>query len=224
MLMIKSQMDRFPPCAAGGKDETPPPSPTLAAASVDMSLPQELRDELASLQRDHANLTEAHEKLESEAEAMRKKEKSSKAEVEELKNAASESADFAREVEADSESQISQLESQLEDKDATIKRLTNQVSEASKSSEDNRAILDELDLLREKLSGAGKDQAKLAKVTKRLEQMEQISEEKKQMEAELNRVLKEKTELEAQAGRATDLKGEAKDLNQQVIHTILTRI
>ena len=64
----------------------------------------------------------------------------------------------------------------------------------------------------------------MAKVTKRLEQMEQISEEKKQMEAELNRVLKEKTELEAQAGRATDLKGEAKDLNQQVIHTILTRI
>ena len=38
MMLIKSQMDRFP--AIASKSETPPPSPTLAAASVDMSLPQ----------------------------------------------------------------------------------------------------------------------------------------------------------------------------------------
>jgi len=111
---------------------------------------------------------------------------------------------------------LQSLELSIEEKDNTIKRLTEQVSKASKSTQDSRALLDELDILREKLAGAGKAEAKLAKLTKRLEATEQVAEEKRAIEEQLNTVLKEKIELEAAAGRSTGLKGEMDDWKQQV--------
>jgi len=183
----------------------------LNAASTDPSLPQELRMELQALQKEYAASLEAQEILTQQKEQAEEKGKLALDQLAELEQELRQAERAQRETEAERDEQVQALESEIEDKEETIKRLTSQVSEVSKSTHDNQGLLDELDILREKLSVAGKFEAKLSKATKRLEGMEQLMEEKSLLEEQLNEVMKSKVELEAAAGRDADRKGEVNE-------------
>merc|ERR1712166_284227 len=203
---IQKQMTTFPSLDACESPEvdSAPPSPVLKGArSSDgrASFSDELRDELEALQGKYAELECSHsvlaEELEtcsSRIEKLDQEAAESKSDNQELRSQLRSTDARADDLQIDMES----AQQQLEAREDEMKQLRKQMND-KKSQNDNQALLDELDVLRDKLVNAHKNEVLLTKAKKRLEEMSQLPTEIKSLE-EQNAVLLR--EASAAAGKA----------------------
>eukprot|EP00656_Telonema_subtile_P007375 TRINITY_DN13464_c0_g1_i3.p1 TRINITY_DN13464_c0_g1~~TRINITY_DN13464_c0_g1_i3.p1 ORF type:complete len:172 (-),score=78.74 TRINITY_DN13464_c0_g1_i3:105-620(-) len=143
--------------------------------SADLETLQARYDEL---QGAHSELTEEAEGAQAKLDALNKAVEEGKSDNHELRSQVRAADARADDLQIDLES----AQQQLESRDDEIKGLRRQINE-KKSQNDNQALLDELDVLRDKLVNAQKNEVLLAKAKKRLEEMSELPNEIKSLEA-----------------------------------------
>eukprot|EP00656_Telonema_subtile_P007373 TRINITY_DN13464_c0_g1_i1.p1 TRINITY_DN13464_c0_g1~~TRINITY_DN13464_c0_g1_i1.p1 ORF type:complete len:546 (-),score=268.28 TRINITY_DN13464_c0_g1_i1:247-1884(-) len=177
--------------------------------SADLETLQARYDEL---QGAHSELTEEAEGAQAKLDALNKAVEEGKSDNHELRSQVRAADARADDLQIDLES----AQQQLESRDDEIKGLRRQINE-KKSQNDNQALLDELDVLRDKLVNAQKNEVLLAKAKKRLEEMSELPNEIKSLEEQNAMLVKEASTAAGSAGKANTFKVNLEGANSQIV-------
>merc|ERR1719460_2523300 len=154
------------------------------------SFSEELREELDALQRENREVNAAHAELTAEADELRQQVEQLNATVEQTGDEAKKLRSQLRDAEVRAEDLSIDLESaqqQLDSREDQLKQMRKQMEE-NKTQNQNQPLLDELDILREKLVNAQKNEVLLTKAKKRLEELSDLPSQIQSLE-EQNAVL-----------------------------------
>lgn len=211
MGLIQTQMTGFP-----SLDQPVAPEPTPISPSEHReSFSDELREELEALQMEHARLQEEHDQLQEECDGkvdtLQAKVNEFKADAHDLKVQLRERDAQAEDLQIDLESQQQQLESREEQ----LKKLRKQMEEKD-TQNDNQGLLDELDVLRDKLQHAQKNEAMLAKAKKKLEDMSDLQTQVTSLEQQNAMLLQERDSLSKSTAKAGSVKANLDGANSQI--------
>merc|ERR1711865_692772 len=134
-----------------------------------------------------------------------------KGDAQELKTQLREAESQVEDLQIDLESQQQQLESREEQ----LKKLRKQMEEKD-TQNDNQGLLDELDVLRDKLQHAQKNEAMLAKAKKKLEDLSDLQTQVNSLEEQNAQLLQERDSLSKSNAKAGSVKAGLDGAHSQI--------
>eukprot|EP00657_Telonema_sp_P-1_P002875 TRINITY_DN1666_c0_g2_i1.p1 TRINITY_DN1666_c0_g2~~TRINITY_DN1666_c0_g2_i1.p1 ORF type:complete len:418 (+),score=172.29 TRINITY_DN1666_c0_g2_i1:229-1482(+) len=217
MGLIQTQMTSFPSV------EPEHSSPVLQSASpptpgLRHSFSEDLRDELDALQAKYDELHTSFTEQGEESESLRERVKQLSQELKESKNKAHDLKGQLKhaEVKADDlQIDVDSSKQQVEAREEQIKQMRKQIEE-KQSQDSNQALLDELDVLRDKLLNAQKNEALLSKAKKKLEELPELQAQIKSLEETNATLVKERNTAAGSSSKASTIKADLDGAHSQI--------